>query len=405
MPLFDLDLPQLRDYHSAAQMPTDLPDFWDATLIQAKEFPLAAVYEPVENYLTLIDTFDVTFNGYGGHPIKGWLHLPAHRELESPLPVVVQYIGYSGGRGLVNQNTRWVQAGYAHFIMDTRGQGYGGFVGETPDPHPSAGQVAYAGLMTRGVENRDDYYYRRVFVDAYRAVEAAQSHPRVDASRVVLAGSSQGGGMAIAVAGLASGRLQGISAVLPDVPFLQDIPRGVDIAPRGPYPEVAAFLSRHREKHEAVLSVLNYFDGVHLSRSASAPALYSVAQMDNISPPSTVFASYNAYGSDAGDVTKDIEMYRFNNHEGGQEHQWIRQLQFLRNWASPKPYKPGGANERHSENSHGKLCSRQETHPGDARLPYPRDGKATKARSPGPPGRLQGVKAWESNATLPDNRH
>ncbi|MFC7846924.1 acetylxylan esterase [Arthrobacter sp. NPDC057388] len=330
MPLFDIDLPQLRDYQSAAQIPPDFTGFWESTLAQARELPLAAVYESTENYLTLIDTFDVTFNGYGGDPIKGWFHLPAHRDTDSPLPVVVQYIGYSGGRGLVNQNTRWAQAGYAHFVMDTRGQGYGSVVGETPDPHPSAAQVAYAGLMTRGVDNREDYYYRRVFVDAFRAVEAAQSHPFVDSSRVVLTGSSQGGGMAIAVAGLATGRLDGIAAVLPDVPFLQDIAHGVDIAPRGPYPEVATFLARHREKHETVLSVLNYFDGVHLGRAASAPALYSVAQMDNISPPSTVFASYNAYGSDVGDVTKNIEVYRFNNHEGGQEHQWIRQLQYLR---------------------------------------------------------------------------
>ncbi len=27
---------------------------------------------------------------------------------------------------------------------------------------------------------------------------------------------------------------------------------------------------------------------------------------------------------------KDMEVYRFNNHEGGQEHHWIKQLQFLR---------------------------------------------------------------------------
>jgi cephalosporin-C deacetylase len=53
--------------------------------------------------------------------------------------------------------------------------------------------------------------------------------------------------------------------------------------------------------------------------------------MDDVCPPSTVFASYNAYGTNGGGGTaKDIEVYRFNNHEGGQEHHWIQQLQFLR---------------------------------------------------------------------------
>jgi cephalosporin-C deacetylase len=335
LPLFDYPLDQLRNYTSEAAAPDDLDAFWDATLDEARSHPLNAVFEPVDNYLAVIDSFDVTYAGYGGSPIKGWLHLPANRAAGTPLPVVVEYVGYSGGRGLVNQNTRWAQAGYAHFIMDTRGQGYGWMTGETPDPHPSAGEVAYAGLMTRGAGSREDYYYRRVYVDAFRAVEAVQSHPEIDASKVVLAGISQGGGITVAVAGLAAGRLEGILAALPDVPFLQDFPRAIDIAPRGPYPEIAEFLARHRDRYRPILAVLNYFDGVHLGKAANVPALFSVAQMDDICPPSTVFASFNAYGSGSTDTSgtgaaKEIEVYRFNNHEGGQEHHWIKQLLFLR---------------------------------------------------------------------------
>ncbi|MEI2278475.1 acetylxylan esterase [Paenarthrobacter ilicis] len=330
MPLFDLPLEQLRTYTSSTSAPADLGAFWDRTVAEARELPLNAVFEPVDNYLSVIDTFDVTFSGFGGDRIKGWLHLPSGVEAGTRLPVVVEYIGYSGGRGLVNQNTRWAQAGYAHFIMDTRGQGYGGVSGDTPDPHPSAGEVNYAGLMTRGSGHQDDYYFRRVYVDAFRAVEAAQSHAAVDPSQVILTGVSQGGGITVAAAGLVAGRLDGIVAAMPDVPFLQDFPRAIDITPRGPYPEIASFLGRHRDKYEPMLAVLNYFDGVHLGRAASVPALFSAAQMDDVCPPSTVFASYNNYGLDAGAPEKDMEVYRFNNHEGGQEHHWIRQLQFLR---------------------------------------------------------------------------
>ena len=334
MPLFDLPLEQLREYVSPALPPADLDQFWDRTIAEARTVPLDAVFEPVDNYLSVIDTFDVTFSGFGGDRIRGWLHVPARLEAGQQLPVVVEYIGYSGGRGLVNQNTRWAQAGYAHFIMDTRGQGYGGVAGDTPDPHPSAGEVNYAGLMTRGADHQDNYYFRRVYVDAFRAVEAAQNHPAVDPSAVVLTGISQGGGITVAAAGLTAGRLDGVIAALPDVPFLQDFPRAIDIAPRGPYPEIAGFLGRHRDRYEAMLAVLNYFDGVHLGRAASVPALFSAAQMDDICPPSTVFASYNNYGADSrakdSEPAKDIEVYRFNNHEGGQEHHWIKQLQFLR---------------------------------------------------------------------------
>ncbi len=339
MPLFDLPLDKLETYVSAVAEPEDFDAFWDATIAEAREFPLGASFTPVENLLTVIDSFDVSFAGFGGDQIKAWLHLPANRTAGEKLPVVVQYIGYSGGRGLVQQDTAWAQAGYAHFIMDTRGQGYGGILGETPDPHPSAGDVSHPGLMTRGISSRENYYYRRAYVDAFRAIEAAQSHPEVATDKVIITGISQGGGLAIAASGLAAGRLDGVIATLPDVPFLQDLPRSIDLAVRGPYPEIAAFLKRHRNSYEDALSVLNYYDGVHLARRCAAPALYSAAGMDDVCPASTVYASFNAYGTGAGAGTgegaatpppaKDIEYYRFNNHEGGQEHQWIKQLHYV----------------------------------------------------------------------------
>jgi len=108
------------------------------------------------------------------------------------LPVVVQYIGYGGGRGLAHEALHWSAFGYAHLVMDTRGQGSDGRVGDTPD-WPGAALPHVPGFLTLGLPGRDSYYYRRVYVDAVRAVEAACAHPEVDASRVVTAGGSQGG--------------------------------------------------------------------------------------------------------------------------------------------------------------------------------------------------------------------
>lgn len=330
MPQFDLPLEKLQAYQSAAVEPADFDAFWDATISEARGLPLDANFTAVDNLLTVIDSFDVAFAGFGGDRVLGWLHLPANRTPGEKLPVVVQYIGYSGGRGMVQQDTAWAQAGYAHFIMDTRGQGYGGLLGDTPDPHVSAGDVAHPGLMTRGIANRDSYYYRRTYVDAFRAIEAAQSHPDVDAARVILTGISQGGGLAIAAAGLAAGRLDGVIATMPDVPFLQDFPRSIDLAVRGPYPEIAAFLKRHRASYGDCLEVLNYFDGVHLARRCTAPALYSAAGEDDVCPASTVYASFNGYGTQTPQKpAKDMVYYRFNNHEGGQEHQWLAQLRYV----------------------------------------------------------------------------
>jgi cephalosporin-C deacetylase len=71
---------------------------------------------------------------------------------------------------------------------------------------------------------------------------------------------------------------------------------------------------------------LSYFDGATMATRATAPALFSVALMDPICPPSTVFAAFNRYqGAD-----KHIEVYTHNEHEGGQAYQWAAQVRFLR---------------------------------------------------------------------------
>lgn len=121
MSLPDLPLDELRRYQNRRSRPVDAPEFWAGTLADAARYPVAATFEPADSGLRLVDTFDVCFAGYGGHPVRGWLHLPAGQA--SPLPCVVQYVGYGGGRGLAHENVFWAVAGYAHFIMDTRGQG------------------------------------------------------------------------------------------------------------------------------------------------------------------------------------------------------------------------------------------------------------------------------------------
>jgi len=84
------------------------------------------------------------------------------------------------------------------------------------------------------------------------------------------------------------------------------------------------YLSVHRDRIEQSFATLSYFDGVNFAKRATAPALYSVALMDPTCPPSTVFASSNQYTGGA-----EIEVYPFNQHEGGQAHHWVRQAAWL----------------------------------------------------------------------------
>jgi cephalosporin-C deacetylase len=319
MPFFDMPLEQLEQYQPARVEAADFDAFWQATLADARQHALDAVFAEVDAGFALLDFYDVTYRGFGGQPIKGWLVLPKVRA--GTLPCVVEYIGYGGGRGLPVDWLHWAAAGYAHFVMDTRGQGSTWRNGDTPDDVAQTGNPQYPGVMTRGILAPETYYYRRVFTDAVRAVDAARSHEAVDAARVFVQGGSQGGGIALAVAGLVGD----LAGVLPDVPFLCQYRRATQIIDTMPYGEISAFLKMHREQIETVFQTLSYFDGVNFAARAKAPALFSVGLMDTICPPSTVYAAYNHYAGD-----KEIEVYEYNNHEGGGNHHRVKQMQFLR---------------------------------------------------------------------------
>ncbi|MEX1170850.1 MAG: acetylxylan esterase, partial [Chloroflexota bacterium] len=267
--------------------------------------------------LTVVDSFDVSFAGFGGATIRAWLHVPAARP--GRLPAVVEYIGYGGGRGLPHERVLYAAAGYAHLLMDTRGQGSSWLPGDTPDPG-TTGAPAHPGFMTQGILDPATYYYRRVYTDAVRAVEAVRTLDFVDGDRVAVAGGSQGGAITLAAASL----LPDVAGAMPDVPFLSDFPRAITLVDSDPYGEIVRYLKIHRDHVERVMTTLSYFDVAVLGRRALAPALFSVGLMDSTCPPSTVFAAYNAYGG-----PKEIREYPFNDHEGGQGFHEVEQLRWL----------------------------------------------------------------------------
>ncbi len=319
MPFFDLPLDQLQTYKPERSEPPNFDAFWRSTLEEARQHPLDAHFEAVDHGLATISTYDVTFAGFGGQPVKGWFMLPVGAT--PPLPCVVQYIGYGGGRGFPHDWLLWPSAGYATLVMDTRGQGSAWLHGDTPDL-PNGANPAMPGYMTQGILDPHTYYYRRVFTDAVRAVEAAQHHSAVDPQRIAVTGASQGGGIAVAVSGLMP---DVIAASMPDVPFLCHFRRAIGLTDRGPYEEIAHYLNIHRDKTATVFDSLAYFDGMNFAARTKAPALYSTALMDMTCPPSTVFAAYNHVTA-----PKEIRVYRFNDHEGGGSHHELEKLRFLK---------------------------------------------------------------------------
>lgn len=124
---------------------------------------------------------------FSGQPIKGWLVRP--RGAEGRLPAVVSYVGYGGGRGRPHDHLLWASAGYAHLVMDTRGQGAGWSraavrAAAWPWPWPDwsadlAGVLADVPFLQhsrRATESTDAYSYGPGSVYPYNGHEGGGAH-------------------------------------------------------------------------------------------------------------------------------------------------------------------------------------------------------------------------------------
>jgi cephalosporin-C deacetylase len=305
LPNVDMPLSQLQDYKPELTNEADFDLFWDNAKALSNQKPLHAQVSLVQDHpLKSISIYDVVFDGADGTPIHGWYVTPKGEHQPGSLPVLVKYHGYSGNRGYPNELLQWASMGMAALAIDVRGQG-----GLTPDraEYPQGG---IPGWMTLGILDPASYYYKQVYLDCIRALDFVCSREEVDASRIVVYGGSQGGGLALATAGLDSRP----KLALPVFPFLSHFRRSVEIHASGPYVEIKNWFRRYDPEHrqeEQVYRTLSYFDGMNMASRIKARTLMAITLQDITCPPSTCFAAYNHLAG-----PKEVRLYHDYGHEG-----------------------------------------------------------------------------------------
>ena len=314
MASIDWGLDKLVDYKPALTAADDFHQFWHENLEESARVALNPSFERTDD-LPGACVYDVGFDGVDGVRVRGWFITPL--QVTEPLPTVVKFIGYGGGRSIAHTHAHHLLNGFNVFVMDSRGQG-----GDT-GMSLATSHGARKGFITHGILERQEYYFRAFYLDTVRAVEAACGRPEVDGNRIAASGGSQGGALTIACASLSDR----VAVMAPDVPWLSHFERAIDIAV-GPYEEITDFMKAYPEHIDRAFETLSYFDNMNLvTMTRVRKAYYSVGLWDDICPPSTVYASYNHLPAA---VEKSIEIYRYNGHEGGGALHEQRRLEWLR---------------------------------------------------------------------------
>lgn len=310
MPSIDMPLEQLRQYKPPLYREADFESFWESTAGDALKQPINAELIPYDLRTKGLVCYAVRFDGFKapgqqgaqGGRVAGWYVRP---EAAGKFPGVCIYHGYSGRAPRPLDMLPLAAQGICVLSMDCRGQnGQSQDAATYPEGH-------HMGWMTQGIRSPKSYYYRYVYADALRALELLAHREEVDPNRLAITGVSQGGGLSLAVAALS----ERPALALPDIPFLCDYRRAIDLAPAGPYAEIPAFLKSFPHLYEDVIRTLSYFDNLNLAPWIRCRTIVSNCLWDDICPPSTIFGVYNHITAE-----KRIDVYPFHKHEVPYEH-------------------------------------------------------------------------------------
>ena len=297
---YDLPLEELKKYRPALTRREDFAEFWESTKAQLAQEPFTYELTPLTYPADGVRLYQLNYRGFHGARIQGYFAAP---DKPGTHPGLVLYHGYDWSfDGGIHDVVNWALHGYATFGMLVRGQ----HSSEDNTPSPNGNTV---GWMTKGILQKETYYYRGVYMDAIRALDVMASLEQVDQDRIGVTGGSQGGALALVAAALSDVPKAAVS----EYPYLSNFRRAIDISPAGPYLEFSNYFRRNSDPaiEEKAMETLSYYDVMNLADRINCPVLVSIGLIDQITPPSTVFAAYNHIGSEQ----KEIKVYRYFGHE------------------------------------------------------------------------------------------
>lgn len=296
----DAYLKELSEYLPPLTKQKDFAEFWEKTIQLTKEIPLNPQKDLYDYPSPYVTTYSISYNGFDTTRIHGWYIVPKFVSKDK-LPCIIHYHGFTGDRGMPADYMQWLTMGVAVLAVDCRQQ-----CGDTGNA-ASYSSGSTQSVVCKGILDKNEYYYRAVYMDALKALDFACDQPEVDINRLIIHGGSQGGAIGMAVCALDERPY----LAMVDVPSNSNLEKRVD-GSHGSFALVADYLKRFPLRTEQVFETLSYFDTMNMSEQIKCNLLASVALKDMVCPAKLYFASYNRIK-----CPKEIKLYPFNGHEGG----------------------------------------------------------------------------------------
>lgn len=286
------------------QEPQDFRSFWQKNVEELKQVPMSYTKELYKDYCTdKIDCYLVKLQiDKMGHSMYGFLFYPKNAQ-PGKHPVVLCPPG-AGIKTIKDpmRNKYYAENGFVRFEVEIHGL----------DPRISSetfGEISRAfndrngGYLANGLENKDIYYMKHVYVGLVRCIDFLTSLPEWDGKNVAVQGGSQGGALAIIAAGLDSRVTQCVA----NHPALSDMAGYADKGGTGGYPHFCR--QPQILSNKDCLNTLAYFDVVNFARYVKAPTYLTWGYNDVTCPPTTSYAVWNTLK-----CTKESLLTPINEH-------------------------------------------------------------------------------------------
>ncbi|MBO6144930.1 MAG: acetylxylan esterase [Prevotella sp.] len=275
---------QLKPY---TKNPADFTAFWQKNLEQArkevKNERLVVKCEKADKYTT--DEFDcylLKLHTDQNHSVYGYLTKP---KKAGKYPVVLCPPG-AGIKTIKEpmRNTYYAKNGFIRLEMEIHG--LNPEMTEEEFREISSAFSGANGYLENGLDNRDNYYMKHVYVACVRAIDYLCSLPDWDGKNVFVQGGSQGGALSLITAGLDSR----VTACVANHPALSDMAGYAEAGRTGGYPH---FNRGNQMLTPEKVQTLQYYDVVNFARNIKCPVYMTWGYNDNVCPPTTSYIVWN----------------------------------------------------------------------------------------------------------------